>query len=249
VTATAVQEIATLAQKALAPHVLEVGDYTFTTRDLKRVDTDRARPETLEFYTLAGFAAYLKAEGEAPGAPEDAPTFIHVESPTRVTAVSALHGNDNNLRRAPARAVCKNAAMHGFSFNNAVGLEMLAIALQTCFEPGRGQIDRLRQFCASVRSTEEIGVADDSVSQQVSAKSGIAAVLPTPVVNPWSLAPWRTFSEVAQPESPYILRFFKGEEPRAGLFETGDARWQVEAVQAIGAKLRELLGDGWTVLG
>lgn len=240
--ATAVEQIAALAQKAQAPQTTEVGEYTFTARDLKRVNIDPARPETLEFYTLDGFAAYLKAENEAD-------LVVHVVSPTRVDAVSKLLGEDKHLRRNIARAVCKNAVLHGFSFNNPVSLELLAIALQTCFEPGRGKIDELRAFCASVRSTQEIGTDDDGVSQQIAAKSGIVAVQPTRVNNPWSLAPWRTFAEIAQPESPFILRFIKAEEARAGLFETGDARWQVEAVKSIAAKLRELLGTAWTVLG
>jgi hypothetical protein len=246
VTGTAVKEIAALAHEARAVQEIVINGATFTDRPLHRADAEPRRPEALEFYTLAAFADYLKAEAEGG---ETGRPFVHVATPTRVDAISKLFGEDEHLRRNPARAVCKSAAMHGFAFNSAVTLEMLAIALQTCFEPGRGHVNGLRQFCASVRSSSEIGVADDGVSQQISAKSGVAAVLPTPVVNPWSLAPWRTFSEIPQPESPFILRFIKGDEPRAGLFETGDARWQVEAVQAIATKLRELLGEGWTVLG
>lgn len=243
VTATAVNEIAALAERGAEVQRFTVGDAEFADRALVRINSDPQRPETLEFYTLAGFVKYLEAEDE------DTRPLIHVVNAGRVDAVSELYGADLHLRRNPARAVCKNAAMHGFSFNNAVPIELLTIALQTCFEPGRGQIDDLRQFCASVRSTSEIGVDDDGVSQSIAAKSGIAATLPTRVNNPWRLAPWRTFSEIPQPESPYILRFIKGEEPRAGLFETGDARWQVEAVEAIAKQLRVLLGQDWKILG
>src|SRR5205814_1621542 len=136
-----------------------------------------------------------------------------------------------------------SAVLHGFAFNQFVSMETLAIALQTCFQPTRGAIDELRKFCAAVRSAQSIGVADDGVSQTVEAKRGIAAVQTTPVVNPWGLAPWRTFAELAQPESPFVLRFREGDEPMAGLYETGDARWQVEAVQEIARTLRVLLGQ------
>lgn len=243
-TATAVQEIAGLAQRAIQPQYATIGDYTYSERSLTRLDTDPRRPETLEFYTLNGFADYLLAEAEGTTRP-----FIHVVSPTRVDAISALTGKDRNLRRNPARAVCKTAVLQGFSFNNPIALETLNIALQTCFEPARGQIDALRRFCASVRSTQELGTADDGVSQEVNAKRGIAAVQPTQVTNPWLLAPWRTFAEVPQPVSPFILRFKQSDEPLAGLFETGDASWQVEAVKVIAAALRTRLGDEWKVLG
>lgn len=243
VTATAVREIADLAREATIPYTTPLGPYIYARQSLVRVDVDPRRPETLEFYTLAGFVTYLKAEDE------DKRPFVHVVSPTRVDAVSALFGADTHLRRNPARAVCKTAVLQGFSFNNAIPLETLSIALQTCFEPNRGQITELRKFCAAVKSSQEIGVADDGVSQTVAAKRGIASVQTAPVNNPWELAPWRTFAEVPQPISPFVLRFSEGEEPRAGLYETGDAGWQVDAVKSIASFLRDQLGEGWKVLG
>lgn len=243
VTATAVKEIAELAQRAAAVQTQVEGEYTFTDRPLHRLDQDPESPPLLEFYTLAGFAAYLQAEtgGERP--------LVHVVSPVRVDAVSKLLGQDRHLRRRPASAVCKSAAMHGFAFNQFTSLDGLAIALQTCFEQARGTVDELRRFCASVRSSRTLGIADDGVSQTVEAKRGIAAVQTTPVSNPWLLAPWRTFAEVPQPISPFVLRFREDDDPEAGLYETGDARWQVEAVQSIATFLRNVLGPDWTVLG
>lgn len=243
VTATAVKEIADLARQAAIVQEITKGDYTFTDRLLHRLDMDPKSPVVLEFYTLAGFAEYLKAEAE-----DDQP-LVHVVSPVRVDAVSKLLGRDGHLRRRPASAVCKSAAMHGFAFNQFTSLDSLAIALQTCFEPARGTVDELRRFCASVRSSRTLGIADDGVSQTVEAKRGIAAVQTTPVGNPWILAPWRTFAEVSQPISPFVLRFREDDEPEAGLYETGDARWQVEAVQSIATFVRAALGPDWTVLG
>jgi len=242
VTATAVKEITALAERASEVQRFTIGESEFSDRPLHRLNTDPPQPETLEFYTLQAFADYLKAEAE------DSRPMVHVVTPTRVDAISALYGDSDHLRRNPARAVCKTE-LKGFSFNSAIGLETLTIALQTCFQPGRGQIDELRKFCASVRSTASITVADDQVSQQIEARRGIAAVQPTAVVNPWSLAPWRTFPEIEQPISPFVLRFVEGEVPRAGLFETGDASWQVDAVKAIARALRVLLGQDWKVLG
>lgn len=241
VTGNAVREIATLAERAALVQVQRFGDYEFTDRPVQRVDVDPKGPEPREFYTLAAFATYLKAEGESD-------LLVHVMTPERVDAVSKLYGRDRNLRRIPARAVYRGQ-LQGFSFGTPVTMDALSIALQTCFEPKAGQVEALRQFCASVRSTNEVGVDDDGVSQVVAAKSGIAAVKTTPVNNPWLLAPWRTFAEVEQPTSPFILRFKQADEPQGGLYETGDGSWRVEAVKRIAAFLRAQLGTGWTVLG
>lgn len=243
-TGTAVQEVAELAERAAAVQRIECEGRQFTDREIVRVDTDPRLPKALEFYTLAGLLSYLQAEDFG----EDRP-LVHVVSPVRVEVVGGRIGRDGHLRRQYAVATCKSAVLQGFSFNQFHAMDTLHIALQTCFEADAGDIEELRKFCASVRSTAEVGVADDGVSQSVTAKAGVAAVVTTGVRNPWELAPWRTFAEITQPTSPFVLRFKQGDAPTGGLFETGDASWQPNAVAAIAKHLRAALGDGWAVLG
>jgi len=241
VTGTAVDEIAQLAARAAVVQTLDVGAKKYTDRMMFAVTGEEREPTALTFSTLDGFAAYLQAEGER--------CYVQVVSPWQVAAVSPLRGTDKSQRRRLALAECKTAVLDGFAFGEWNDLESMAIALQTCFAP-LYEVAALRKFCASVRSTAEVGVDDDGVSQSVQAKRGIAAVQPTVVTNPWLLAPWRTFAEVAQPGSTYVLRFRKeeGEQLEAALFPTGDQRWQVEAVKAIAANLASRLGEGWPVL-
>lgn len=248
VTGTAVKEIAELAELASKVQLVDVPNAKYSDRELFRLDDDPKLPRALEFYTLAGLVDYLDAE-YGKSEPEDLP-LVHVVSPVRVDVVSRFVGEHKHLRRHVATAICHSATLAGFQFDQFIPLDTLAIALQTCFEPGAGEVEDLRRFCASVRATASIQVADDGVSQAVEAKSGIAAVQTTGVKNPWQLAPWRTFAEVAQPLSPFVLRFKESEgKPMAGLFKTGDARWQVEAVKVIASMLRENCGEGWEVLG
>lgn len=108
-TGTAVNEVAALAQRAAAVQQMTIGGYEFADRTLARVNVDPRLPAPLEFYTLAGLVAYLKAEGE-----DD--TLVHVVSPTRVDAVSRLAGEDRHLRRHTASAICKTAVLQGFRF-------------------------------------------------------------------------------------------------------------------------------------
>lgn len=243
-TDAAIQSIHQLAVMAETVDEMEIGGRKFTDREIHRVNLDPDLPKALPFYGLAGLVGYLKADSAAAGA------LVHVVSPTKVEAVGVLEGDDKHLRRVFAVAESQLGAASGFAFNNAASVEQLNIALLTCFEPSKGDIAKLREFCASVRDTSELGLADDGVSQSVSAKSGVAAVLATAVRNPWQLAPFRTFAEVDQPLSPYVLRFFKSSEgPKAGLFETGNAQWKPAAVAAIATWLRSALGPEWKVLG
>ena len=241
---TAVKEVASLAKQAAAVQQFTYGDRAFTDHPLHRVDVDPEQPRPFQTRTLEGLIDFLKTEPAAKDA------IVHVLSPALVEAVSPLFGADTHLRNTYAKAECPCGGLLGFAFNVFASLETLHVALQTCFELDRGDVEELRKFCASIRSTEEIGVSDDGVSQEVNAKAGIAAVVTTVVKNPWELAPWRTFPEVAQPVSPYVLRFRRNAEtPQAGLFETGNAAWYVVAVHAIANHLRANLGATWTVLG
>ncbi len=238
----AIEAVAKLAEDAAAAQILEIGGYQFTNTEIARVDVDRQRPEPLDFFTLDGFIGYVQREPEAKQA------VIQVVTPTLVKAVSILEGEDKHQRRCYAQASCKPSTA-GFRFNDFGSLEGLAIALQTCFAPAQGDLDALRAFCASVRSSQSVGVDDDGVSQTVQAKKGIAAITTAAVKNPWALAPWRTFAEIPQPVSWYVLRFAEREQPTAGLFETGDASWIPVAVRSLAGYLRNGLGPDWTVLG
>ena len=89
--------------------------------------------------------------------------------------------------------------------------------------------------------TEEqsMQVSDDGVSQRVMVKSGVQEVDKTIFKNPAYLRPMRTFTEVEQVESPFVVRFKEGK--RAAIFEADGGQWQVEAVRRVGAYLRDSL--------
>lgn len=245
----AIEAVAKLAIRGESIDVTEIGGRTFTDKPIHRVNVDPDLPKALSFFSLAALVAYLKAD------PAVTDALIHVVTPMRVEAIGELEGVDKHLRRVLAVAECPIGNPIGFKFNDAMPMEALNIALQTCFEPGVGDVEELRVFCGSVASTSEVRVSDDSVSQEVNAKAGLVALSSVKVKNPWSLAPFRTFSEVQQPTSPFVLRFFKGENgPRGGIFETGNAQWKTVAVTALAQWLRGALNGEtdpakWRVLG
>ena len=97
------------------------------------------------------------------------------------------------------------------------------------------------KFVGSMRDEQSNQVADDGFSQRVTIKTGVSQVGDVTVVNPVYLAPRRTFPEIQQPESPYILRLKEG--PKAALYDCDDHTWRVEAIASIGTWLREQLVD------
>ena len=85
---------------------------------------------------------------------------------------------------------------------------------------------------------------DDGFTQTLSVRTGLTTKDNKKVVNPVTLKPYRTFTEVDQPEGQFIIRFKNDGGLKAVLFEAGDGRWKLEAMQSIKAYL-----DGNSTIG
>ena len=79
-------------------------------------------------------------------------------------------------------------------------------------------------------------LADDGVTQSVTARVGIAKLGEAELPNPIRLTPIRTFPELDQPSSLFVLRVRSGAAgsglPLAALFESDGGAWQNEAIRA-----------------
>lgn len=82
---------------------------------------------------------------------------------------------------------------------------------------------------------------DDGVSQQVVVKSGVSIEENKRTKSEYSLKPFRTFSEVSQPMSTFILRLRKGAE--AALYIADGGAWELTAIHNIRDYLKEALSD------
>lgn len=130
------------------------------------------------------------------------------------------------------------------------------IALQSRFM-GTGDRDKLLLFLGAGIRSEDIGESTDTgYAQTVALKRGVHIVQtdPAPVPNPVTLAPFRTFRDVAQPASLFVFRVRKsrtgGVAPELRLIEADGGTWSLTAIERCAAKLRELLGntEGVTIL-
>lgn len=127
------------------------------------------------------------------------------------------------------------APVRELPFGNFGGLESFVIGLQTWFVPD-DNVKRLLAFIGNVTDGAVRNFNDDGVSQEVTAKVGITKVANVVVPSPVTLAPYRTFRELRQPESQFILRMRssgKEEQPTVALFEADGGAWKIDAVKLI----------------
>lgn len=163
--------------------------------------------------------------------------FVHVVSPTMVSVRGVLpHREDRRFTPVATLAdVPKNALLDGDEWTES---EEAIITLQSCFVATDEQKELIRILGTLVKD-DAIEKEDDGVSQTVSTRSGVKVKNET-ITNPVILRPFRTFSEVEQPESPFIVRIDK-DSFEVGLFLADGGAWRNTARLAIKAFIESKL--------
>ena len=114
--------------------------------------------------------------------------------------------------------------------------------MQTCFVNTDNKRNLLELISSFVES-EKLEVADNGISQTVTVEKGSAVKSKDDVeVNPFvKLAAYRTYTEVMQPETMYLLRVKQGN--RIALYEADGGKWKLEAQKRVAEYLHEGLSD------
>lgn len=223
-----------VVELAHAPEI-EHNGHRFTARTLKLVTDPVASP--LTFHTLQGLADYIDSGMENI---DGAYFAVHVLAPGRIDMVSRLNDDQNRDHFAQVELADK-----GFVFGEFHEHERAMIGIQSLFvdTPERAN---LLKVLGSI-TNEEIGtLEDDGVTQKVTAKAGVHLVDRVKLPSPVTLRPYRTFREVEQPASEFILRVKKIPPGTIGvaLFEADGGAWKIKAIENVSEWLTKELPDG-----
>lgn len=214
---------------------------------------EKPDPDTFHTFTLSGLVKWLHEDVDELFK-QFGRLFVHVKSPTEVIVTTPGHGREN--RRA-CLASCRFSPPE-IRFDRYMSQEDFMIHLQTRFQPApedfneistggdpdAGDYAVVAALVGKIRMENEAQTADDGMSQRVTLRDGVSSVKEAIVKNPFTLYPFRTFEEVDQPASPFILRIRKGlNGPEAALFEADGGVWKNEAVKSIGEWLESELED------
>lgn len=215
------------------PKVLDVDGYKFSTEYLKLVTEPKAKP--LVVNTLSALIDYIQCNCDHRY--RDGNNFlVHVVAHDRVELVSELY---NDAERDVFMVA--QAFQPRFAFDQYYGLENFIIAMQACFMKN-DDVEKILKVVGNIKDETITQWGDDGVTQSVTAKTGIATVDQVPVPNPVSLAPYRTFIEIEQPESEFVFRMRQGNRgPECALFEADGGAWKLKAIESIKTYLLEHL--------
>lgn len=200
-----------------------------------------AQPDPLGLSTLTGLIQYVQYNRDVLPLDE---CVLHVVDHATVELRGKLTGAFAQ-RATYARATVGEYFGRGFGFGHYVDHETFLVALQALFVDDFLRQDVLR-LLVGIKDGEVRTFEDDGMSQTVTARAGVALVSTRPVPNPVTLCPFRTFREIAQPSSLFVLRLKSGSGdslPSAALFEADGGAWKLEAITRIAAFLTEQLGE------
>lgn len=207
----------------------EIHGDTYSDHELVRIPVNVDRPNELEVNGLDSIVKLVRTELEMM---ENFPVFIRVADPRRVNVFSTL---DTVMGRDRLYcAVCDAPDFRGGWREQ----EEAIIQLRSAFVPNE-DTQYLLDLLSRIRKEEGVTTVDNGVSQSVEARAGVQLKQMVPVKPRVSLCPYRTFTEIEQPESEFILRL--NENAGVGLFEADGGRWRLEAKRRIANYFEKML--------
>jgi len=219
----AIEKILGLAR----PEIVTVNDVKYCREHLKPVLKPDFRPENLNLHTLTGITDYVKDNIESNDIKK---MFIHVRDYNKVI----LYGkHEGELCERTIFLTSTLDSGNGFPYGQNIDTERFLINLQTLFVP-TDELNELKKIAGGIRKQDDTEVQDDGIAQTVSVKKGVHLAANISIPNPMDLKPYRTFTEVDQPESKFVFRINTDESfPKCALHEADGEAWKLEAIQLI----------------
>ena len=120
--------------------------------------------------------------------------------------------------------------MTDFPFNKFLDREDFMVKFHSLFQKKEGDdFDYVSSIVSKIKQADEKNIDDDGISQTVMVKKGVSGTLVDkelvkPIVK---LSPYRTFREIEQPESLFLLRIeTRDNAPVVALFEADGGAWR-----------------------
>ena len=208
-----------------ANQTYKIDELTYSDHELHRIDPPRYYKKRLEFGSLDAIVKMIRNEMEDYEASEGGlPVFIHIRDFDEVEVFT--RPDLTETREIPYSASCNDANFEpGWRSQDKAIIELKSRFLPT------EDTEYLINLISRINNDQGVRSEDNGVSQTVTVKSGVALMSTEKVKSRLKLQPFRTFREVDQPISEFILRL--DEQKGVGIFEADGGIWKMEAKDKI----------------
>lgn len=215
------------------PTTKEINGFTYCDKEMS--PCPEPHRSKIEFISLTGMRDYILEDPDFIG--QDM-AQLHVAGPDLVYLYEAAA--EKYFFDRPVLAAARPMAER-FAFGHWFDQETFIIRLQSQFVP-TSERTQLLQIIGTMSTEEARTSQDNGVTQQVSARRGVVLAERVDLPNPVNLRPFRTFPEVEQPASAFVLRVRSGREGHdLALFEADGGAWKLEAMRNVADWLRNEL--------
>lgn len=214
-----------------APTVIEVDGKTYAKEKFKEVKEAVYYPDCVYFSELSGLVKMIQEEAVNT---YDGKIYIRVHQYNAVDVFTSL--DEYKTRSVIYKASADVPGFReGYKEQEEMIIQLRSLFLQT------PDVVYLLDLLSRMTDTEKATTRDNGVTQIVEAKKGISLKEAVEVRPRVKLTPFRTFLEVEQPESEFLLRINPSGD--IGLFEADGSVWKLVAKRTIKQYLENALKD------
>lgn len=214
-----------------APTTYEIEGHTYSNEALRRIDPPKYKPEPITVTGLDSICKLVQNEAKAVGRK----IFVRIAAYNKVSVFSTYDDQYERSYLYRCEADTPNVTVDRF-----LDYEKAVIELRSLYIPNEGS-EYLLKLLGSITSESKVTSSDNGVTQTVEAKSGISLLQNVQVRSRVKLKPFRTFIEVGQPESEFLLRI--SGDGKIGLYEADGGVWKLEATRNVAAYFEKELKD------
>lgn len=223
-----------------APSVHEFEGSVYSSKELVHVMDKKPMPRGIELTGLDSVCKLVRNEVDHVALQ----IFIQVKDHRNVSVFTTLDEDDDRLYLYKCAADTPAVTIDRFMPYEKAVIELRSLYIQN------DDTDYLLQLLSSISNESKVTSSDNGVTQKVEAKSGIALNSLVTIKPRVTLQPFRTFVEVAQPDSDFLLRINQCGE--IGMFQADGGVWKLEATRNIAGyfekELKDLIDTGRVVV-
>lgn len=216
-------------------------------RDYTSRQVYEARPDlidNLKVHSLQAIVDFYEMKGDI--CTDD--TMIHIVDPRTVRIVESTA---DDIYRTREHFLTAEWLGKEFNFGSWYQPEDMVLRLLALFDQSETRQALMDMISGGIRSVGKVEVTDNGISQDVTFKTLISTRKDRAnLENPMQLTPIRTFTEITQVASPYVLRirYVEDGKPEIAIFDSGGGQWKNDAITRIKGWLSERI-EGVKIIG
>lgn len=195
-------------------------------------EVEKNKPQETKLHSLKGLVDFVKTTVENNNCGLTLPLIIEA-SYTQMYVKTSLAEDSSRLTLAIVEPRIPN-----INFGYFMDIHKFIIQLQTCFEDTENKKALLEKI-KYISAESKVETVDNGISHTVTATQGVALKKEINIPPIVKLVGYRTYREVEQPETMYLLRAEDGGE--LALFEADGGEWRYKAQNKVSTYLRNAL--------